>query len=178
MAKFPARLITEISGTEPAHPFIWTHQKRQGEISETGPSPVCNRPVKRPLTETNSDIFKKNSYLAARLGGIKQKESSRGSVMNNTFLLFHSPRPRSQVIYLIYRKCRLYSLLFNGKNQRTRYKTNLGAVYMIRQAGLPNSGAPQLRNCGNLPTRENLVITWRYTERATVRPHHRHTNVK
>ena len=42
-----------------------------------------------------------NSYLAARLGGIKQKMSSSGSAMNNTFLLFYSPKPRSQVWILI-----------------------------------------------------------------------------
>jgi len=45
-----------------------------------------------------------NSYLAARLGGIKQKESSWGLIMNNTFLLFYSLKPRSQVWILIYRK--------------------------------------------------------------------------
>ena len=30
----------------------------------------------------------------------------------------------------------------------------------------------------NLPIPENLVLTWPYTERTTVRPHHRHTNEK
>ena len=35
--------------------------------------------------------------LAPRLGGIKQKKSSWGSAMNNTFLLFYSPKHRSQV---------------------------------------------------------------------------------
>ena len=29
----------------------------------------------------------------------------------------------------------------------------------------------------NLPIPENLVIMWPYTERTTIRPHHRHTNV-
>ena len=46
----------------------------------------------------------RNSYLAARLGGIKQKKSSWGSITNNTFLLFYSPNPRSQLWILIYRK--------------------------------------------------------------------------
>ena len=45
-----------------------------------------------------------NSYLAGRLGGIKQKKSSWGSMTNNTFLLFYSPNPRSQLWILIYRK--------------------------------------------------------------------------
>ena len=31
-------------------------------------------------------------------------------------------------------------------------------------------GAPQLRKCSNLPMRENLEITWPYTERANDRP--------
>ena len=35
--------------------------------------------------------------MVARLGGIKQKKSSWGSVMNKTFLLFYSPKPRSHV---------------------------------------------------------------------------------
>ena len=43
------------------------------------------------------------------------------------------------------------------------------------------SGATWVRKGSNLPIRENLVITWPYTDRpparATVRPHHRHTNV-
>ena len=30
----------------------------------------------------------------------------------------------------------------------------------------------------NLPIPENLVLTWPYTKRTTVRPHHRHTNEK
>ena len=42
--------------------------------------------------------------MAARLGGIKQKKSSWGSVMNKTFLLFYSSKPRSHVWILIYRK--------------------------------------------------------------------------
>ena len=45
-----------------------------------------------------------NSYLAGRLWGIKQKKSSWGSMTNNTFLLFYSPNPRSQLWILIYRK--------------------------------------------------------------------------
>ena len=40
------------------------------------------------------------------------------------------------------------------------------------------SGAPWVRKCGKLPIQENLVITWPYTAQETVRPHHRHTNVK
>ena len=40
------------------------------------------------------------------------------------------------------------------------------------------SGAPWVRKCGKLPIQEKLVITWPYTARETVRPHHRHTNVK
>ena len=38
-----------------------------------------------------------NSYLAPRLRRMKQKKSSWGSAMNNTFLLFYSPKFRSQV---------------------------------------------------------------------------------
>ena len=38
-----------------------------------------------------------NSYLAPRLRRMKQKKSSWGSAMNNTFLLFYSPEFRSQV---------------------------------------------------------------------------------
>ena len=34
------------------------------------------------------------------------------------------------------------------------------------------------KKCGKQPIRENLVITWPYTDRPTVRPYHRHTNVK
>ena len=33
-------------------------------------------------------------------------------------------------------------------------------------------GAPWVRKRGKLPIRENLVITWPYTDRPTVRPHH------
>ena len=40
------------------------------------------------------------------------------------------------------------------------------------------SGAPWLRKCSNLPIRENFAITWSYTDRPTVRLHHRHTNAK
>ena len=40
--------------------------------------------------------------MAARLGGIKQKKSSWGSVMNKTFLLFYSPKPRSHVFQFQY----------------------------------------------------------------------------
>ena len=60
--------------------------------------------MKSSLTETNSDIFKKNSYLAARLGGIKRKESSRGSVMNNTDLLFISPSLGASNIFKMAKK--------------------------------------------------------------------------
>ena len=45
-----------------------------------------------------------NSYLAARLWGIKQKKSSWSSSMSNTFLLSYFPKPQSQVWILIYRK--------------------------------------------------------------------------
>ena len=38
-----------------------------------------------------------NSHLAARAWGIKQKKSSWGSAMDNTFLLFYSTKPPSQV---------------------------------------------------------------------------------
>ena len=48
------------------------------------------------------------SYLAARLGGIKQKKLSWGLAMNNTFLSFYSPKPRSQVWILIYWKWSIY----------------------------------------------------------------------
>ena len=44
------------------------------------------------------------------------------------------------------------------------------------------SGAPWVRKWSNQPIRENLVITWPYTDRPpareTVRPQLRHTNVK
>ena len=48
-----------------------------------------------------------------------------------------------------------------------------------------HSGAPCAALCawaepqreGNLSIPENLIITWPYTERTTVRPHHRETNV-
>ena len=40
---------------------------------------------------------------------------------------------------------------------------------------LARRGAPWVRKYGKLPIRENLVITWPYTDRP---PHHRHTNVK
>ena len=39
-------------------------------------------------------------------------------------------------------------------------------------------GATWVRKCSNLPIRENLVITWPYTDWPSVRPHHRHANVK
>ena len=39
------------------------------------------------------------------------------------------------------------------------------------------SGAPWVRKFGGLPIREILIITSPYA-RPTVRPHHRHTNVK
>ena len=46
-----------------------------------------------------------NSYLAARLGGIKQNKLSWGWAMNNTiFSFFFFPKPRSQVWNLIYQK--------------------------------------------------------------------------
>ena len=38
--------------------------------------------------------------------------------------------------------------------------------------------APWVRKYGKLPIRENLVFTWPYIDRSTVRPHHRHTNAK
>ena len=43
-------------------------------------------------------------------GVIKQKKSSWGSIINNTFLLFYSPKPCSQVWILIYRKWSISSL--------------------------------------------------------------------
>ena len=46
-----------------------------------------------PKITTNHTIT--NTYLAARLEGIKQKKSSWGSILNNTFLLFYSPKPRN-----------------------------------------------------------------------------------
>ena len=39
-------------------------------------------------------------------------------------------------------------------------------------------GAPWVKKSGKLPIRENLVITLPYTDRPTVPPHHRNTNVK
>ena len=33
-----------------------------------------------------------------------------------------------------------------------------------------NSGAPWVKKCGKLPIRENLVITWPYTDRPPARP--------
>ena len=39
-------------------------------------------------------------------------------------------------------------------------------------------GAPWVKKSGELPIRENLVITLPYTDRPTVLPHHRNTNVK
>ena len=41
--------------------------------------------------------------MAAGLGEIKQKKSSWGSTMNNTFVLFYFPKPRNQVWILKYR---------------------------------------------------------------------------
>ena len=58
-------------------------------------------------------------------------------------------------------------------NQQYTYYS--GAPRAARSARV--GGAPYLRKCGNLPIRQNLVITRLYTEPATVRPHHRHTNV-
>ena len=43
-------------------------------------------------------------------GVIKQKKSSWGSIINNTFLLFYSPKPCSQVWILIYQKWSISSL--------------------------------------------------------------------
>ena len=50
--------------------------------------------------------------MAARLGVIKQKTSSWGSAMNNTFLLFYSPKPRSQVGNFNISKMVYYGSLF------------------------------------------------------------------
>ena len=55
---------------------------------------VTNRPI--PIYQ--------NLYWAARLRGMKQKKSVLRLVMNNLFILFYSPKPRSQVWFLIYRK--------------------------------------------------------------------------
>ena len=49
--------------------------------------------------------------------------------------------------------------------------------FYARHKALRKGGAPLLRKCGNLPIRENLVIK-RASERTTVRPHYKHTNVK
>ena len=48
---------------------------------------VTNRPI--PIYQ--------NLYWAARLRGMKQKKSVLRLVMNNLFILFYSPKPRSQV---------------------------------------------------------------------------------
>ena len=52
--------------------------------------------VKRPIS------IHLNSYLAARLGGMQQKILSWGSAMNNTFLLFYSPKPGGQVWTIVH----------------------------------------------------------------------------
>ena len=48
---------------------------------------------------------------------------------------------------------------------------------LLARAKRAQSGAPWVTKCGKLPIRENLVITWPYTDHPPVRPHHRHTNV-
>ena len=45
-----------------------------------------------------------NSYLAPRLGGIKQKKCIIHYWASRSFLLFYSPKPQIQVRILIYRK--------------------------------------------------------------------------
>ena len=52
-----------------------------------------------------------NSYLAARLGGIKQKKLSWGSAMNNTFLLFYSLKPGGQVWAILHTMMVLFQIL-------------------------------------------------------------------
>ena len=54
--------------------------------------------------------------MAARLGGIKQMKSSWSSAMNNTFLLFYSPKPRSQVWILVYRNWQFSRFDYNYQN--------------------------------------------------------------
>ena len=66
-----------------------------------------------------------------------------------------------------------------GKYAKTLAKIQARGIFRIRDIWrnvLPKFiGEPY--SWSNLPIPENLVITWPYTERTTVRPHHRHTNV-
>ena len=75
--------------------------------------------------------------MAARLGGIKQKKSSWGSVMNKTFLLFYSPKPR---MILIYRKWSIIPVKFYThvfcKYSACKSAT-LHAIYMNVNAVIP-----------------------------------------
>ena len=79
-------------------PVIWPSRSSQNHSHFSHPSHFsfchCNRPILRYW----------NLYSAARLGEIKQKKSPWGSAMNNTFLLFYSPKPCSQVWMLTCQK--------------------------------------------------------------------------
>ena len=55
----------------------------------------------------------------------------------------------------------------------TRSNLRLGGAfelfYRSSRARSARSGAPWVKKCGKLPIRENLVITWPYTDRPSVR---------
>ena len=72
--------------------------------------------------------------MAPRLGGVKQKKSSWGSVTNNTFLLFHSRKPRSQVWISISRKFMFYSKSF--QSGRIQPKSIVKNSLLIAYAGM------------------------------------------
>ena len=73
-------------------------------VSNSPNTRLCQHGKRFLLLKSCTPLNSINSYLAARLGGIKQKKSSWGSITNNTFLLFYFPNPRSQLWILIYRK--------------------------------------------------------------------------
>ena len=61
-------------------------------------------------------------------------ESSWGSAMNNAFLLFSSPRPRSQVWILIYRKC---SIFLYASCWRRNHPGSREGVAVYREKAMP-----------------------------------------
>ena len=79
-----------------------------------------------------------NSYLAARLGGMQQKILSWGSAMNNTFLLFYSPKPGGQVWTIVH----IYT---DGFFQiLLKYSYLVTAVVITVSACLHGGGVPQI----------------------------------
>ena len=89
------------------HTDSWTQTGiKDPEHCPAVPQAIMKDVYPHPSTLTLSkDPFQYIKNLVLRLKGIKQKKSSSGSAMNDTFLLFYSPKPRSSVWIFIHQNC-------------------------------------------------------------------------